>query len=115
MKYTTEQQQEIAQYAIDHERDFKATGKKYDISYQQVAAWVRIYDPSAQKTKDPTKKKSVKSAKKSQKSSVKRPSKVDDEPTETEEKTSTLDVLSRRDPVLEKQLEDVKRRLGLIK
>lgn len=120
MKYTTEQQQEIAQYALDHERDFKATGKKYDISYQQVAAWVRKYDPATKETQDTISKKSTKSPKvaktASKKQSVQTTSTNDaKESADQEEKTSTLDVLSRRDPVLEKQLEDVKRRLGLIK
>lgn len=135
MKYTTEQQQEIAQYAIDHERDFKATGAKYDISYQQVAAWVRKYDPENQATQTPKKKASNKATTKkaatkktadkkstSNKSQTKTPAKEADNSNSTtnsneseSEQTSTLDILSRRDPVLEKQLEDVKRRLGLIK
>ncbi|WP_125710020.1 helix-turn-helix domain-containing protein [Companilactobacillus zhongbaensis] len=134
MKYTTEQQQEIAQYAIDHERDFKATGAKYDISYQQVAAWVRKYDPENQATQTPKKKETKKATTKkaaAKKTASKKASKKLQQKTPVEEveksksttnngendseQTSTLDILSRRDPVLEKQLEDVKRRLGLIK
>ncbi|WP_125566275.1 helix-turn-helix domain-containing protein [Companilactobacillus insicii] len=101
MKYTEKQQIEIANYAIAHDNDFKATGEKYGISYQQVSAWVRKYKNSPKSTqkeinkeKQPKKVKSTKSK---------------------EPKASTLDILNRRDPVLEAQLEDVKRRLGLIK
>ncbi|WP_334328785.1 helix-turn-helix domain-containing protein [Companilactobacillus sp. HBUAS59699] len=97
MKYTEKQQIEIANYAIAHDNDFKATGEKYGISYQQVSAWVRKYDKKAKPSK--------KNTKTEKKSSTK-----EDEP-----KASALDILSRRDPVLEAQLEDVKRRLGLIK
>jgi len=89
MKYNKEQQIVIAKYAIKNNYGYKETGAKYDISYQQVAAWVRKYEAKA---------------------SINKPKKTSNEPT----KTSTLDILSRRDPVLERQLEDVKRRLGLI-
>ncbi|APX72953.1 helix-turn-helix domain containing protein [Companilactobacillus allii] len=91
MKYNEKQQKEIANYAIAHDNDYKMTGKKYDISYQQVSAWVRKYNKSSNEQKKTTKIKD--STKKST--------------------ASTLDILSRRDPVLEAQLEDVKRRLGL--
>ena len=145
MKFTTEQQKKIAKYAIDHDNDFKATGEKNDISYQQVAAWVRKYreelvnDSSAKSankkttnkkaaTKKTTSKKSTTTKTDSKKAvstktssmtkSAVTKSKPQPQPVEnaanTEDTTSTLDVLSRRDPVLEKQLEDVKRRLGLI-
>lgn len=90
MKYNKEQQIEIAKYAINNDYGYKKTGAKYDISYQQVAAWVRKYETQL-------KNKEVK--------------------TESENESneaSTLDILNRRDPVLEKRLEDVKRRLGLI-
>lgn len=102
MKFTTEQQQEIAAYAIDNNNDYKATGEKYGISYQQVAAWVRKYQKADASPKE--KKATTTSTVAEQQ-----------EPAEATEEASTLDVLSRRDPVLEKQLEDVKRRLGLIK
>ncbi|KRK97293.1 helix-turn-helix domain-containing protein [Companilactobacillus futsaii] len=91
MNYNESQQKEIAQYAIEHDNNYKATGEKYQISYQQVAAWVRKYN------KKPTTKKSVKKETKT-----------------SAPQASALDVLSRKDPVLEAQLEDVKKRLGLI-
>lgn len=94
MNYNESQQKEIAQYAIEHDNNYKATGEKYGISYQQVAAWVRKYK------KGTTPKKSA-PAKKAQE-------------TTTTTQASALDVLSRKDPVLEAQLQDVKRRLGLI-
>ncbi|WP_125590760.1 helix-turn-helix domain-containing protein [Companilactobacillus jidongensis] len=96
MKYNEKQQIEIANYAIAHDNDFKATGEKYEISYQQVSAWVRKYGKSSK-----PQKKVAKKVTKSQK--------------EESPKANALDILSRRDPVLEAQLEDVKRRLGLIK
>ncbi|WP_125763931.1 helix-turn-helix domain-containing protein [Companilactobacillus hulinensis] len=96
MKYSEKQQEEIVNYAIAHDNDYKATGEKYGISYQQVSAWVRKYN----KTSKQTTKKTVK-----KQENVKK-----DEPV-----ASSLDILSRRDPYLEAQLEDVKRRLGLIK
>ncbi|KRO00144.1 helix-turn-helix domain-containing protein [Companilactobacillus kimchiensis] len=91
MNYNEKQQKEIAQYAIEHDNDYKATGKKYEISYQQVAAWVRKYNKSAKITEKPQETKQ-----------------------EAPTQASALDVLSRKDPVLEAQLEDVKRRLGLL-
>ena len=97
MKYTEEQQIEIANYAIAHDNDFKSTGEKYGISYQQVSAWVRKYNKKSKSIKKDTKTKKDHIAKKE------------------EPKANALDILSRRDPVLEAQLEDVKRRLGLIK
>ncbi|AYE38114.1 helix-turn-helix domain-containing protein [Companilactobacillus zhachilii] len=94
MNYNESQQKEIAQYAIEHDNNYKATGEKYEISYQQVAAWVRKYKKSTTATKV------SKTQKKSQKS--------------TATQASTLDVLNRKDPVLEAQLREVKKRLGLI-
>jgi len=97
MNYNESQQKEIAQYAIDHDNNNKATGEKYGISYQQVAAWVRKYN------KDASTKKSV-TTEKTQET----------QPEKTTTQASALDVLSRKDPVLEAQLQDVKKRLGLI-
>ncbi|AKP66492.1 helix-turn-helix domain-containing protein [Companilactobacillus ginsenosidimutans] len=131
MKFTTDQQKAIAKYAIEHDNNYKETGEKYDITYQQVAAWVRKFKTELSETasitsskKTSSKKTPVKSVKKSDKkktskrTTTKKEStsrqKVEESSKQTNE-TSTLDVLSRRDPVLEKQLEDVKRRLGLIK
>ncbi|MQS51751.1 helix-turn-helix domain-containing protein [Companilactobacillus mishanensis] len=127
MKYTNEQQTEIAQYAIKNDNDYKATGEKYGISYQQVAAWVRKYnkntgvaDKGSSKKKTTAKKATTTKKASQSKTSKKISPKKNDKKTSSsvaskkEESASTLDVLSRRDPVLEKQLEDVKRRLGLI-
>jgi len=96
MNYNESQQKEIAQYAIDHDNNYKATGKKYEISYQQVAAWVRKYNKS--------------------KTEIKKADSIKKTPETTESTTqaSALDVLSRKDPVLEAQLQEVKKRLGLI-
>lgn len=92
MNYNESQQKEIAQYAIDHDNNNKATGEKYGISYQQVAAWVRKYKKTAPKKATATKKSVSKKA----------------------TQVNSLDVLSRKDPVLEAQLQEVKKRLGLI-
>jgi hypothetical protein len=68
--------------------------KKYGISYQQVAAWVRKYKKNdSGKRAEPVKKETKKA---------------------TQPQASTLDVLNRKDPVLEVQLHEVKKRLGLI-
>ena len=145
MKFTTEQQKEIAKYAIDNDNNYKIAGEKYDISYQQVAAWVRKFkDELAEpaKVKKTTKKASTKATSKkattkiapAKKAPAKKNTKAKTTPKKAANKkvaknvestkqsksddsssASTLDVLSRRDPVLEKQLEEVKRRLGLIK
>lgn len=96
MNYNESQQKEIAQYAIEHDNNYKATGEKYGISYQQVAAWVRKY-------KKTTTTKATKKSETTKKS-----------PKSTTTQASTLDVLSRKDPVLEAQLTEVKKRLGLI-
>lgn len=67
MKFTTEQQKEIAKYAIDNDNNYKIAGEKYDISYQQVAAWVRKFkDELAEpaKVKKTTKKASTKATSK---------------------------------------------------
>ncbi len=97
MNYNENQQKEIAQYAIEHDNNYKATGKKYDISYQQVAAWVRKYNKISTKTEK------TETTKKTQETKT----------TETTQ-ASSLDILNRKDPVLEAQLLDVKKRLGLI-
>ncbi|MFC6176128.1 helix-turn-helix domain-containing protein [Companilactobacillus huachuanensis] len=96
MNYKESQQKEIAQYAIEHDNNYKATGEKYEISYQQVAAWVRKYQKKNTSKKNTTEK--VPASK-----SV-----------STKSETNMLNVLSRKDPVLEAQLEEVKKRLGLI-
>lgn len=93
MNYNVSQQKEIAQYAVEHDNNYKATGEKYGISYQQVAAWVRKY-----------KKSQTKPVKKAEKTSQ----------SQQESQPNMLDVLSRKDPVLEAQLHEVKKRLGLL-
>lgn len=103
MNYNESQQKEIAQYAIEHDNNYKATGEKYEISYQQVAAWVRKYQKGTVAKKDVTSKKAT-TAKKAQESPK----------TSSKTEASALDVLSRKDPVLEAQLQEVKKRLGLI-
>lgn len=99
MNYNESQQKEIAQYAIEHDNNYKATGEKYQISYQQVAAWVRKYNKTTNVAKKTSTTKKVQGTK-----TTKQP----------KTQASALDVLSRKDPVLEAQLEDVKKRLGLI-
>lgn len=42
-KTTFEERIEIAIYAIEHDKNYSATAKKYDISYQQVYNWVKKY------------------------------------------------------------------------
>lgn len=93
MNYNVSQQKEIAQYAVEHDNNYKATGEKYGISYQQVAAWVRKYKKSQTKPE-----KSTEMASEVQK----------------ESRPNMLDVLNRKDPVLEAQLREVKKRLGLL-
>ena len=58
MNYNESQQKEIAQYAIEHDNNYKATGEKYGISYQQVAAWVRKYKKGTTPKKSAPAKKS---------------------------------------------------------
>jgi len=94
INYKESQRKEIAQYAVEHDNNYKATGEKYGISYQQVAAWVRKYQQTS-----PAKE--VETTKESQEK-------------DNNNKTNSLDILSRKDPVLEAQLRDVKKRLGLI-
>ena len=96
MNYNESQQKEIAQYATEHDNNYKATGKKYGISYQQVAAWVRKYNTASSNAKKMVKKVNTKKE------------------TTTTTEASALDILNRKDPVLEAQLRDVKKRLGLI-
>ncbi|MEE4562246.1 transposase [Paenibacillus polymyxa] len=42
-KTTFEERIEIAQYTIANQLDYQGFIKKYDVSYQQVYAWVRKY------------------------------------------------------------------------
>lgn len=43
-KTTIDERKDIVKYCIDHNRDYKGTASKYDISYSQVYNWVRKYD-----------------------------------------------------------------------
>lgn len=42
-KTTSEERLEIALYAIEHSKNYSATAKKYNVSYQQVYNWVKNY------------------------------------------------------------------------
>ena len=41
-----EERKEIVEYCIEHNRNYKETAAKYDVSYSQVYDWVRKYDQS---------------------------------------------------------------------
>ena len=43
-KTTINERKEIVTYCIEHERDYKVTAEKYDVSYSQVYSWVKKYD-----------------------------------------------------------------------
>lgn len=43
-KTTIEERKEIVEYCIQHNRNYKETAEKYDVSYSQVYDWVRKYD-----------------------------------------------------------------------
>lgn len=43
-KTTITERKEIVEYCINHNRDYKGTAEKYDISYSQVYSWVKKYD-----------------------------------------------------------------------
>ncbi len=43
-KTTKEERLEIVRYCLDHDRDYKGTASKYDVSYSQVYSWVKKYD-----------------------------------------------------------------------
>ena len=45
-KTTIEERKEIVEYCIEHNRNYKETAAKYDVSYSQVYDWVRKYDQS---------------------------------------------------------------------
>lgn len=42
-KTTIEERKEITEYCISHNRDYKGTADKFDISYYQVYSWVKKY------------------------------------------------------------------------
>lgn len=43
-KTTFEERKDIVKYCISHNRDYKNTAVKYDVSYSQVYSWVKKYD-----------------------------------------------------------------------
>ena len=43
-KITIEERKEIVNYCIDHNRDYKNTAAKFDVSYSQIYSWVKKYD-----------------------------------------------------------------------
>lgn len=43
-KTTIEERKEIVDYCINHNRDYKNTAAKFDVSYSQVYSWVKKYD-----------------------------------------------------------------------
>ena len=47
-KTSLEERREIVEYCIAHNRDYKNTAAKYDVSYTQVYTWVRKYDESGE-------------------------------------------------------------------
>ena len=47
-KTTLEERKEIVAYCIAHDRDYKGTAFKYDVSYSQVYSWVKKYDENGE-------------------------------------------------------------------
>ncbi len=45
---TLEERKEIVDYCINHNRDYKNTAAKYDVSYNQVYSWVKRYDTNGE-------------------------------------------------------------------
>ena len=43
-KTTLEERKEIVDYCINHNRNYKDTAVKFDVSYSQVYSWVKKYD-----------------------------------------------------------------------
>lgn len=43
-KTTISERKDIVTYCIEHNRDYKGTAEKYDVSYSQVYSWVKKYD-----------------------------------------------------------------------
>ncbi len=46
--YMAEERRKIVNYCIGHNRDYKGTAEKYDVSYSQVCSWVRKYDANGE-------------------------------------------------------------------
>ena len=47
-KTTVEERKETVDYCINHNRDYKNTAAKYDVSYSQVYSWVKKYDANGE-------------------------------------------------------------------
>lgn len=47
-KTSIEERKEIVDYCINHNRDYKNTAAKYDVSYSQVYSWVKKYDTTGE-------------------------------------------------------------------
>ena len=47
-KTTLEERKEIVDYCINHNRNYKNTAAKFDVSYSQVYSWVRKYDTAGE-------------------------------------------------------------------
>lgn len=47
-KTTFEERKEIVIYCINHNRDYKNTAAKFDVSYSQVYSWVRKYEANGE-------------------------------------------------------------------
>ena len=43
-KTTLEERKEIVDYCINHNRNYKDTAAKFDVSYSQVYSWIKKYD-----------------------------------------------------------------------
>ena len=42
-KTTTDERKEIVEYCLSHDKDYKGTAEKHDVSYSQVYNWTRSY------------------------------------------------------------------------
>ena len=47
-KTTVEERKEIVDYCINHNRDYKNTAAKHNVSYNQVYSWVKKYDANGE-------------------------------------------------------------------
>ena len=47
-KTSLEELKEIVDYSINHNRNYKNTAAKYDVSYSQVYSWVKKYDKNGE-------------------------------------------------------------------
>ena len=47
-KTTLEERKEIVNYCINHNRNYKNTAAKFDVSYSQVYNWVKKYDANGE-------------------------------------------------------------------